>query len=165
MSLFDKAAGFAAAAHIGQLRRYTNEPYITHPLAVAELVRATGAREAVVAAAVLHDVLEDTGITVDELRAAFGDEIADLVVAVTNVYRSGTPGSRAVRKAREANRLSTVCADAQTIKVADVLHNTMTLAERDPKFAATYLPEKAALLTLLTKADPTLRAKAREIKR
>jgi len=163
MSLFERAVTFATVAHGDQLRLYTNEPYITHPLAVAELVRATGARETVVAAAVLHDVLEDTPVTVAELRAEFGDEVTDLVVAVTNVY-VGT-GNRAIRKAREAIRLSNTCADAQTIKVADVFHNTATLTDRDPGFAKVYLPEKAALLTRLTKADPTLLALARGVKR
>src|SRR5262245_20368298 len=164
-TLYEKALAFATVKHDGQLRKYTGEPYIMHPIAVAKLVKATGAREAVVAAALLHDVLEDTPTTVPELRVWFGDEVTELVIELTNVFNPGTGGNAAARKAKEAARLAATSADAQTIKVADILHNTPSIAKYDPGFARVYLPEKAALLAVLTKAHPTLLAKAKGVNR
>jgi len=165
VTLFHKAVEFATARHAGHKRDYTGEPYLGHLLAVAELVKLTGARDAVLAAAVLHDVLEDTDTTADELRAEFGAEVANLVVEVTSVYRSGLGyGDRATRKAMERARLAATSADAHTIKVADILDNTKNVAEVAPDFAKVYLPEKAAMLAVLTKAHPVLLAKATNLK-
>lgn len=162
MSLIEKAMIFAAAKHAGQKRKYTNQPYVVHLFAVANLVRSIGARDEVIAAALLHDTLEDTDATFAELEQEFGSEVAGLVVEVTNVFRSGASGNRAERKAKERRRLAMVSPDAQTIKVADLIDNTGSIVERDPEFAKMYLPEKAALLAVLTKADPAMLAKAKK---
>ena len=82
---------------------------------------------------------------------------------MTNVYRSGTGGNRAYRKGKELERLATISPAAMTIKVADLINNSSNVAERDAKFAEIYLPEKEALLKVLTGADPALLAKAKEI--
>ena len=76
--LMSRADAFAAAAHasIGQRRRYTGDPYIVHPRRVARMVAQTDVRDAVVAAAMLHDVVEDTPVTLTDIRAAFGDGVA-----------------------------------------------------------------------------------------
>ena len=163
MTLIERAKAFAERKHAGQERKYTGEPYVTHVLAVAELVRSIGAREAMVAAAILHDTLEDTATTVAELEQEFGSEVAALVVELTDVFVPGNGGNRAERKAKEAARLATVSPDAQTIKIADMIDNTHSIVERDPGFAKVYLKEKAAVLAALTKANPAMLAKAKEI--
>jgi (p)ppGpp synthase/HD superfamily hydrolase len=163
LNLIDKAKAFAMAKHAGQKRKYTNEPYVVHVLAVAELVQSIGAREAMVAAAILHDTLEDTATTLEELKHEFGHEVAGLVVELTDVFVRSTDGNRAARKAKERARLAHVSADAQTIKVADMIDNTGSIVERaEPEFAKLYLTEKAALLGVLTKADHRMLAKARQ---
>jgi (p)ppGpp synthase/HD superfamily hydrolase len=162
MNLISRATAFAMRKHAGQSRKYSDEPYMVHLLAVAELVSSIGASDKVVAAAILHDTLEDTATTVEELEREFGPEIASLVIEVTDVYVSGAGhGNRAERKAKERERLASVSANAQTIKVADLIDNTGSIVERDPDFAKLYLTEKAALLGVLTKADPKMLAKVK----
>jgi (p)ppGpp synthase/HD superfamily hydrolase len=167
MSLIKKAAMFADEKHAGQKRKFSGEPYIVHPLAVADLVEAAGASEAVIAAALLHDVIEDCGSSPEEmekeLEAEFGSEITGLVVEVSNRFRSASGRPRAERKANEAARLATVSANAQTIKVADIINNASNVAERSPEFAALYLPEAVALLAVLVRAAPSLLEKAAKI--
>jgi (p)ppGpp synthase/HD superfamily hydrolase len=163
MGLIEKAVEFATAKHAGQKRKYTEEPYIEHPLAVAGLVKSTGARDAVIAAAILHDVLEDTDTSVTEMLNKFGEEVTKIVIELTDVFISGAGyGNRAERKKKEAERLAKISPEAQTIKVADLIDNTKSIVERDPGFAKVYLKEKAAVLAVMTKADPVLLAKAKE---
>ena len=79
--LIARAREFATAAHeaVGQLRKYTNDPYIVHPAAVAAIVETVPHTPEMVAAAFCHDVVEDTRVTLDEVRAEFGNEIAKLI--------------------------------------------------------------------------------------
>jgi (p)ppGpp synthase/HD superfamily hydrolase len=164
MSLIKKAAMFADERHAGQKRMFTGEPYIVHPLAVADLVEASGASEAVIAAAVLHDVIEDCGVSEAELAEMFGSEVAGLVNEVTNQFSSSKSGlPRSERKAMERARLAGISANGQSIKVADIIDNCSSVAERSPEFASSYLPEKAAQLAVLVKASPILLEKAGKI--
>lgn len=156
--LLDRAEAFAARKHATQKRMFSDEPYIVHLMAVAELVRSIGASETMIAAALLHDTLEDTATTVAELEQEFGPDVTGLVIELTNVFPTGRADTRAVRKAKEALRLAGVSADAQTIKVADLIDNVATVAERNPAFAKVYLKEKAALLAVMTKASPAILA-------
>jgi (p)ppGpp synthase/HD superfamily hydrolase len=153
--LVERAAAFAAVAHHGQLRKYTNEPYIRHPAAVVEIVRSVVHTDEMLAAAWLHDVVEDCGVSPVELDQEFGRTVAKLVSWLTD---ASTPesGNRAARKEIDRNHLSRAPAEAQTIKVADLIDNTKTITERDPGFASIYIPEKVALLGVLTRADPAL---------
>lgn len=161
--LVKKAIEFATIKHTGHKRKFTGEPYIGHPLAVAELVKEVGGTEEMIAAAVLHDTIEDTGATEAEIEKEFGPKVAKLVVELTNVYRSGTGGNRAYRKAKECERLATISPEAMTIKVADLIHNSATIETRaPPEFAKLYLSEKAELLKVLTKAHPAMLEKAKE---
>lgn len=160
--LISRAASFAAVAHgkIDQRRKYTNEPYILHPFHVAELVASTGAADEVIAAAWLHDVVEDTPATIWDIEEEFGPVIASLVAMVTDV--SGPEdGNRAARKAKDREHLAGASADGQTIKLADLIHNTSTIALYDPKFAEVYLREKEQLLDVLGNGDTGLMSVAR----
>jgi (p)ppGpp synthase/HD superfamily hydrolase len=159
-----RARVYATAAHaaVGQLRKYTGEPYIKHPEAVAELVRAVPHTEAMLAAAWLHDVVEDTKVTDADLREEFGPEVAELVRWLTDVS-APQDGNRAARKRMDLIHLADAPAGAQTVKVADLIDNASTIVEFDPHFARVFLAEKAALLTVLTKADATLLAHAHRV--
>ncbi|MDR3461719.1 MAG: HD domain-containing protein [Beijerinckiaceae bacterium] len=161
-SLEDRARSFATAAHesIDQRRKWTDEPYIVHPTAVAEIVRSVKHDEAMIAAALLHDVVEDTGVPIAEIEDMFGSDVAELVGWLTDV---ATPadGDRATRKALNRAHSAAAPARAQTIKVADVIDNSRTVAALDPEFARVYLPEKAALVEVLDKADSALTAMAK----
>lgn len=148
MNLVAKAAAFAEKAHAGQVRKYTHEPYFTHVEAVAKAVAADGADEATIAAAYLHDTIEDTSTTYEQLVIAFGIEVADLVVELTHVY---TPEdyphlNRRARKALEIGRLARISKRAKTIKRADLAHNGLSIVKHDPDFAKVFLPEVAATL-------------------
>lgn len=148
---------FAAHYHgiIDQRRKYTGEPYIVHPAAVAEIVRSVPCTPEMLAAAYLHDVVEDTPATIEEVRVMFGAEIADMVFSLTNEGRMEEV-SRAERKRVERARLAVASSGAKTVKLADILENITSIVERDPKFARVYLREKIQLLPLLRDGDPTL---------
>jgi (p)ppGpp synthase/HD superfamily hydrolase len=163
MTLEDRARTFATAAHaaVGQLRKYTFEPYIVHPTEVAATVKTVPHTEAMVAAAYLHDVVEDTGVSIELIRAEFGSEVSDLVGWLTDVSRPDH-GNRAARKAVDRAHTASAPAEAQTIKLCDLISNTRSIVEHDAKFAETYLAEKRLLLEVMTKADPELMARARE---
>lgn len=150
-----EAARFATRAHGAQVRKYTGEPYVRHCLAVAETVSRHTDREAVIAAAVLHDVLEDTATTRDQIREEFGEEVLQLVLEVTDVSASAD-GNRAARKALDREHLGRASPDGKTIKLADLLDNLASITEHDPKFSRVYLDEMALLLPLLQGGHPAL---------
>ena len=156
-NLIAKAIAFATAKHAGQ-KRYNGDPYIVHPIAVAEMVAGIGGTEAMIAAAILHDTLEDTATTEAELLTKFGPEVTKLVVELTNVFTSKAYPSvnRAERKAKECDRLALVSPEAQTIKVADIIHNRPAIIAHDPKFAPIWLSERNTWLAVLTKAHPKI---------
>ena len=162
MDMTERARVFATAAHaaVDQLRKYTNEPYIVHPAEVVSIVRSVPHTPAMVAAAWLHDVVEDTGVTIETVRAEFGEEVADLVSWLTDVSRP-EDGNRAHRKARDREHTAEAPAEAQTIKLADLISNSRSIMAHDAKFAETYLAEKRLLLEVMTRGDATLMAMAR----
>lgn len=163
MTMVERARVFATAAHaaVGQVRKYTFEPYIVHPAEVAKIVKDAGGTEAMVAAAWLHDTVEDTGVTIETIRAEFGVEVAELVGWLTDVSRP-EHGNRAHRKALDRAHSAAAPAEAQTIKLADLIANTRSIMAHDEAFAKTYLEEKRLLLAVMTKGDATLMAEARK---
>ena len=143
---------FAGMKHASQVRKYTGQPYITHPKAVAALVRLVSPSYHLIAAALLHDVVEDTDTTNDDIRSEFGDIVADLVEMVTNVSKP-SDGNRAARKAIERDHLKAANGWGATIKLADIIDNTRDIAVNDPDFARVYIREKLLLLPILEKGD------------
>lgn len=89
MSRISKAHMFAAGAHggVGQKRKYTGEDYINHPVAVREIVAWHGGTVEMQIAALLHDVVEDTHVTIEMVRGHFGEHVAEMVLALTNIAR------------------------------------------------------------------------------
>lgn len=161
MSLAFKAMTFARKAHAAQRRKYTNNPYIDHLAEVAGIVATVTdnlSSQIMVATAWLHDCVEDQGVTENELRERFGSIVASGVMLLSDLET----GNRAERKAASRVRLADAPRWVQTIKVADLISNTASIVEHDPKFAVVYLEEKRLLLDVMTKADPRLMAIARE---
>ncbi len=152
-----RAHAFATDAHgdIDQRRKYTGEPYIVHPIAVAELVRSVPHTPEMIAAALLHDVVEDTPVTIEGIETEFGARVAELVGWLTDVSRPGD-GNRRVRKHLDLLHTAKAPPDAKTIKLADLIDNTLTIAKHDRSFWPVYRREKEALLQVLKKGDPTL---------
>jgi len=162
--LEENAHIFAGAAHaaVGQVRKYTGDPYIVHPSRVRDtLVDAGITNPDVLASALLHDVVEDTHITLDLINTVFGKRVRDIVEALTDVPTVEGGPNRKARKAMDRARIALADADVHTIKAADLIDNTSSIVEFDPKFAKVYLAEKALLLEVLTKADPKLLARAK----
>lgn len=161
MDIVEKARMFATAAHaaVAQLRKYTYEPYIVHPAEVVSIVKTVDHTPEMLAAAWLHDIVEDTGVTIDLVRAEFGDEVAELVSWLTDVSTLDD-GNRAVRKAIDRAHIAQAPAAAQTVKLADLISNTKSIAQHDPKFAEVYFQEKEMLLAVMDKGDPKLFSQA-----
>jgi (p)ppGpp synthase/HD superfamily hydrolase len=114
-----------------------------------------------VAAAWLHDTVEDTDVTIELIRAEFGDKVAELVGWLTDVSRP-EDGNRAVRKAIDREHSASAPAEAQTVKLADLIANTRSIMKHDVAFAKTYLEEKRLLLEVMDRGDATLVAIARK---
>ena len=124
------AAGLTAAgAHEGQFRR-SGEPYITHPIAVATIVAELGLDEQTVAAALLHDAVEDTGLTLETIEETFGEGVARVVDGVTKLDRLQFNSKEAQQAATIRKMLVAMADDWRVllIKLADRLHNMRTLA-------------------------------------
>lgn len=158
-NLIYKAKNFAERAHASQVRKYSGEPYVVHLREVAGYCAEVGCRDEVVAAAWLHDVKEDQGVTDDELRSAFGDDVARLVDEVTDQSKP-QDGNREARKAIDREHLGMASSEGKTIKLADLISNTKSIVARDPHFAVTYMREKRLLMHLLTEGNAVLYQRA-----
>ena len=95
--MVQRAIWFATQAHAGQTRKYTGEPYINHPVEVMQIVNTVTDDPEVLAAAILHDVVEDTPATITNIRIGFTPRVAELVSDLTDVSKP-EDGNRAVRK-------------------------------------------------------------------
>jgi (p)ppGpp synthase/HD superfamily hydrolase len=118
--LIDRAIGVAARAHQGQYRKAGDVPYIAHPVAVAMILQEMGCDAAVVAAGLLHDVVEDSDVSLAELRRLFGDEIADIVACVTEPPQTMRWEKR---KEQMIERLRQAPLPAKLVAAADKYHN------------------------------------------
>ena len=155
---------FATQAHYGCERKYTGDPYVTHLAEVAGIVStvAYGAGidpEDMIAAAWLHDCVEDVGITGNALMNQFGAVVGTGVYFLSDMEE----GNRTERKAQSRVRLASAPSWVQTIKCADLISNTRSIVLHDPKFAVQYLAEKRALLEVMVLADSRLRDVALEM--
>jgi (p)ppGpp synthase/HD superfamily hydrolase len=151
----EEALEFARESHGSQTRKYGHEPYIEHPKRVAEMVRGVPHSEAMICAAYLHDVVEDTPVTHEEIVRLFGKEVALLVHELTDEFmKEKHPGlNRKERKKREISRQARMSPEAKTIKLADVIDNTRDIIKNDKDFSRKYIPEMEALVEALQGGD------------
>ena len=164
MQIDEKARIFATAAHaaVKQLRKYTGEAYIVHPTEVVGIVSTVPHTPEMLAAAWLHDVVEDTGVSIETIREEFGTQVSELVGWLTDVSKP-EQGNRKARKAIDRAHTAMAPGEAQTIKLADLISNSRSILAHDPKFAVTYVEEKRLLLAVLTKGDRKLYEMARQL--
>jgi hypothetical protein len=158
-----KAKNFAVQAHtsIVHLRKYTKAPYSTHLENVAGLVASVTDDPATLAAAWLHDVVEDTPVTIENVEREFGRTVAGLVESLTDVSRL-SDGNRSARKQRDRRHLAEANPAAKTIKLADLIDNCRDICRNDKRFAPIYLEEMRGLLEELKDGDPLLFRQARK---
>ncbi|UFX42016.1 HD domain-containing protein [Bradyrhizobium sp. 41S5] len=153
--LIDSAREFAREKHAEQLRNYTREPYFVHLEEVAGIAERAGLSEAAIAAAWLHDVIEDQNVLESELVLLFGQRTAAIVSSLTDMPPTAAL-NREMRKEIDRQRLAAASPEAQGVKCADLISNTATIVKHNPGFAKKYLPEKRAILEVLTRAPAPL---------
>lgn len=163
-SLVERAQRFATNAHrsAGHRRKYTGEPYTVHLGAVAALVASVTEDEETIAAAWLHDTVEDTAVKAADIRKRFGTGVAKLVAELTDVSRPGD-GNRGARKAIDRDHLAGASSRAKTVKLADLIDNARDITANDRSFAKVYLDEMGGLLDVLAGGDAGLLEMARTV--
>lgn len=124
-ALLDKAIIFAVNAHHNTERRGKGFPYIVHPMEAVEIVSTITSDQELLAAAALHDTIEDTEVTVEDIRREFGDRIADLVHAESDQFTEGVSeeDSWHDRKQAAIDRLAAAPMDAKIVAMGDKLSN------------------------------------------
>lgn len=158
MSIAFEAMEFARHVHSSQVRKYTGNPYVDHLAEVAGIATSVGWKcteiypDAFMAVCWLHDSMEDQGVSYGTLEDRFGTKVADGVMALSDLEQ----GNRGERKRLSRQRLAAAPGWVQTIKCADLISNTSSIVQHDPKFAVVYLEEKRMLLHAMTKADRRL---------
>ena len=158
----EKAKKYATLAHarINQLRKYTLKPYDVHLKNVATLVASVTQDGSMIAAAWLHDIVEDTPVTFEDLEREFEPDIVTLVRELTDISKP-SDGNRATRKQIDRHHLAQSSSRAMTIKLADIIDNCEDICRHDPKFGSIYLAEIQALLPVLANGEAKLLTKAR----
>lgn len=124
--LFDKALKFATDAHSGTERRGKNFPYIIHPMEAAAIVATITSDPELLAAAVLHDTVEDTDVTFEQIRELFGERVATLVQNETTPLPQGT--SWRIRKQSQVNLIAAAPRDSKIVAIGDKLSNLRAIA-------------------------------------
>ena len=124
-SVLDKAIVFAVKAHAGTERRGKAFPYIVHPLEAVEIVATMTTDQELLAAAALHDTVEDTDVTLDDIRREFGDRVAKLVEEESDVFMEGVSEADSWHERKQAaiDRLSRASRDAKMVALGDKLSN------------------------------------------
>lgn len=126
MELIEKAIVFAAKAHDGQVRKGTSIPYISHPFAVGMYLKQGNCSDKVIAAGILHDTIEDTEVTYEELVSEFGTKVASLVRAASEHDKS-LPWKE--RKLHTINYLNEASIEEIQVITADKLHNLHSIRQ------------------------------------
>jgi guanosine-3',5'-bis(diphosphate) 3'-pyrophosphohydrolase len=170
--ILQQVRDFADRAHGGQMRKYTPERYIVHPVRVMNLCREYTNDVTILCAALLHDVLEDTPVTQEDIHDFLlplmdrekAERTVGLVVELTDVYiKEDYPQwNRRKRKERETQRLEQTSTDSQTIKYADIIDNCVEIVNHDTDFAPLFLHECRAILRKMNKGNQELYKRAVE---
>ncbi|MBP5374649.1 MAG: bifunctional (p)ppGpp synthetase/guanosine-3',5'-bis(diphosphate) 3'-pyrophosphohydrolase [Bacteroidales bacterium] len=152
-TLLDRAILFAVKAHAGTERRGKGFPYIVHPMEAMEIVATMTPDQELLAAAALHDTVEDTDVSIEDIREAFGERVAALVQAESDVFVEGVSeeDSWPARKQAAIDRIAAAPLDAKMVALGDKLSNMRAIA-RD------YAVQGDALWNLFHVSDPALHA-------
>ena len=128
--LLDRAIVFAVRAHAGIERRGKGFPYIVHPMEAVEIVATITPDQELLAAAVLHDTVEDTDVTIEQIRAEFGDRVAALVASESEDKDSGVSKEESwhARKQAAIDRLASASLDSKIVALGDKLSNMRAIA-------------------------------------
>lgn len=128
--LLDRAIIFAVKAHSGTERRGKGYPYIVHPMEAVEIVSTMTPDQELLAAAALHDTVEDTDVTVEQIRAEFGERIASLVAAESDQVFEGVSESDSWHDRKQAaiDRLARASREAKMVALGDKLSNMRAIA-------------------------------------
>ncbi|MET0640659.1 MAG: HD domain-containing protein [Hyphomicrobium sp.] len=144
------AREFAVAKHGPQVRKHDGRPYIAHLDGVAAILTEHGYKDLeIIAAAFLHDTLEKSQTTMDELIVSFGEPVAELVYWLTDVEK----GSREARALQASWRLSRAPWHAKLLKLADIIDNGTAIVAHNPEFGPTFLNEKRLQLKKMAEVE------------
>lgn len=155
IELLEKAQRWAVDGHRGVNRKFSELPYIVHPEAVAQIIAEITDDPEVIAAAWLHDIEEDTDKTIEDIREAFTDRVAELVREVSKVSSKGD-GNRLLRRHLDKLHYAKASKWGKAIKIADSIHNLPTMIRDNPDFAPKYVQEKEELLEEIKDGSPLL---------
>jgi hypothetical protein len=163
-TMIDLARQYAVQAHqrIDHSNKFTNQPYDVHLKAVAQTVASVTGDEEMIAAAWLHDTVEDTTVTFHDIELEFGKPVSMLISEITAVSKPGD-GNRQVRKSIDREHLSKASPRAKTIKLADLMDNCKDICKHDPRFARTFISEALLLMEVLAEGDPQLYQQASQV--
>lgn len=147
MNVVVDAIKFATKAHLGQRRKYTGEPYIVHPTEVAKILidHGYGSLEQLIAAAYLHDTVEDCGVKFEQIADVFGFQVAKIVYWLSD-FTDAKHGVRSLRSSLEVEKFRHAPYFAKLVKLADIVSNCKSICEHDPEFAEVYLAEKREIV-------------------
>ena len=128
--LFDRAIVFAVRAHAGTERRGKGFPYIIHPMEAVEIVATMSNDQELLAAAALHDTVEDTDVTIEQIQAEFGERVASFVAVESDNFKTGVTGVESwhARKQDAIDRLARASRDAKIVALGDKLSNMRAIA-------------------------------------
>lgn len=162
--LAQQALDFALQAHggIDQRRKYDKSEYIVHPISVMQRIRNIEHSAEMLAAALLHDTVEDTPTTLNDIRSEFGDDVANLVFYLTDKSKP-EDGNRAKRKEIDRAHIALAPPQAKSIKLADMIDNSDSIIKNDPRFAKLFLAEFKLLLEVLSEGNNQLFEQAKAI--
>lgn len=176
-----KAIEVATAAHGTQKRKYTGVPYVEHCISVARRVAAVGGTPEQVASGVLHDIIEDTRMTMQELYGLFDKVVTSYVWWLTDAEIVKSPDgslslvqimgpngnmmrpNRDIRKAMNREKLAQAPDPVKTVKIADLIDNGEDITTHDPNFSVVFMREKGLLLPRLRGGDPVLWEEANQM--
>ena len=153
MNVLDQAILFAMKAHEGMTRKGSGSPYILHPLETAAIAGTMTDDPEILAAAALHDTVEDTPVTIEEIRAAFGERVAALVASETEDKRADRPPEETwqIRKAESLALLRAAGPDTKILWLSDKLSNMRS-------FYRLWQKEGDALWNRFHQSDPARQA-------
>jgi (p)ppGpp synthase/HD superfamily hydrolase len=165
-TILEQVRDFADRAHGTQMRKYTPDRYIVHTIRVMELCSRHTTDNALLSAALLHDVPEDTPVTAADIETFLHTLMSPedtartlkLVTELTDVYvKADYPQwNRKIRRQHERERISRTSPDAQTIKYADLIDNCKEIVKHDRQFAGKFLVECEEILKVITKGNTIL---------